>query len=300
MQVLIYIQLFFGNVSKLLVSIIRIILLSKKNKTFKNIDTKQNCIIFGNGPSLNDFIETQKDNINYKNTDIFCVNYFANTGYYSRIKPQYYVINSVELWQENSQDRVKSNSINLMNNIASKTKWKMNIFLPPIAKSHKQWQQSLGNNSNITIYYFNQTPVEGFDFFKNFCYNKNLGMPRPHNIIIPSLMIAILLNYEKIFLTGVEHSWLKDITVDFNNNVLIRHKHFYDEHTSKPRTMHKGGVGQRKLFEVLEKFMLTFKGYIEIDRFAKHKNVKIYNLTEDSYIDTFEKVKKENHNKILN
>ena len=115
-------------------------------------------------------------------------------------------------------------------------------------------------------------------------------MPRPHNVIIPSLMIAINLKYKNIYLFGVDHSWLSEITVTDGNDVLINQKHFYDENISKPNTMNKGGVGKRKLYEVLEKFMLSFRGYFIIKDYANYRKTKILNATKNSYIDAFEKV----------
>ena len=49
------------------------------------------------------------------------------------------------------------------------------------------------------------------------------------------------------------------------------------------------GSGSRKLFEILDKLYLTFKGYFEIKKYVSTKNTRIYNLTTNSFIDAFEK-----------
>jgi hypothetical protein len=46
---------------------------------------------------------------------------------------------------------------------------------------------------------------------------------------------------------------------------------------------------ERKLHEILHKFYLTFKGYHEIKEYALKNNSVIYNLTEGSFIDAFER-----------
>jgi len=94
---------------------------------------------------------------------------------------------------------------------------------------------------------------------------------------------------KNIYLLGIDHSWLKEISVDKNNNVLINQKHFYDENSSEPKAMHKGGKNQRALHEVLQKFVYSFKGYFEIKNFANKQNVNIYNCTPGSYVDAFER-----------
>ncbi|MFT6246481.1 MAG: hypothetical protein ACJA0U_003477 [Salibacteraceae bacterium] len=47
----------------------------------------------------------------------------------------------------------------------------------------------------------------------------------------------------------------------------------------------------RMLHEIIHKFYLSFKGYWEIKDYAIKKNVKIYNSSENSMIDAFERKK---------
>ena len=97
------------------------------------------------------------------------------------------------------------------------------------------------------------------------------------------------MGYNSIFIHGADHSWLKDIYVSQDNKVFLTQKHFYDFHSAKPEVMKKLGKGQRKMHEILEKFVLTFKGYHEINEFANRKKIKIFNCTKDSFIDAFER-----------
>jgi hypothetical protein len=74
------------------------------------------------------------------------------------------------------------------------------------------------------------------------------------------------------------------------NRVLIRQKHFYDENTAKPRPMSRAGVGERKLHEILIKFVHAFSGYHEINEYAKSRGVEILNATPGSFIDAFKRI----------
>jgi hypothetical protein len=92
-----------------------------------------------------------------------------------------------------------------------------------------------------------------------------------------------------IILLGVGHTWLRDLTVTENNEVLLNQKHFYDKGKSEAKPLDKRGTGSRNLFEVLSKFTLAFYGYFIIRDYADKLKVKIFNGTEDSFIDAFER-----------
>ena len=167
----------------------------------------------------------------------------------------------------------------------------MDFFIPFVAKKTSRWKKILSQNHNISINYFNSTPIEGYRWFRYFSYNRYLGMPRPHNVLIPSLMICLALRFKKIFLFGADHSWLKDIQVSEYNEVLISQKHFYDKGAPKAKTMHHLGKGNRKMHEVLMKFVHAFRGYFEINDYSISNGQEIINCTEGSYVDAFKRGK---------
>jgi hypothetical protein len=108
-------------------------------------------------------------------------------------------------------------------------------------------------------------------------------------------MIAINRGYKKIILLGADHSWLKDLSVNDNNEALLNHKHFYDAQTSKPTRMYRHQKGTiRHLHEILEKLMISFRSYFEVKAWAEKNQVKIINATPGSYIDAFEREMLEN------
>ncbi len=104
-------------------------------------------------------------------------------------------------------------------------------------------------------------------------------------------MNCIYLNYKVIYIIGADHSWLPEISVNEKNEALINQKHFYDEADSKPEQMNDLISRPRKLHEIIHKFYLTFKGYWLIKEYASSKNVRIYNASEISTIDAFERKK---------
>jgi len=282
------IQVFLENILFSMLSVLKIIIQSKAIK-IKSNSTSLELVILGNGPSLNKQIFNHIKFLD--NKDLICVNHFPKTTYYEKLKPAYYVTGAPDLWLDDIEEKFVISSKLLFEAMAEKTNWPLSFFIPFEAKKHKRWQEQLKINKNINIIYYNNTPVEGFDWLNRLIFNYKLGMPRPHNVMIPCLMIAIWMNYKKLFLWGTDHSWLKEISVDRDNNVLINQKHFYDEKISKPETLDKRGKDKRNLGELLFKFMNAFQGYYTISNYASIKNVEIINNTELSYIDAFKKEK---------
>jgi len=98
------------------------------------------------------------------------------------------------------------------------------------------------------------------------------------------------MGYEKIFLWGADHSWLSEISVNHQNQVLINQKHFYDQHISVGKPLDKRGVGARNMPELLTKFVHAFSGYFVLNEYAKSRSVSVLNATPGSFIDAFERV----------
>ncbi|MGI9544563.1 MAG: hypothetical protein ACR2MX_14980 [Cyclobacteriaceae bacterium] len=274
-------------------------LLSKFKSVLPDDQQYKECVILGNGPSLNDTLEKCPDFL--EGRALFAVNFFARTSAFEKLQPKYYVICSPEYFvgeqkKEWVEDRLKTFKI-----LAESTRWELHLFVPTLAKKNKEWQRILETNTNIKIFYFNNTPVEGPPAFRHFLFRKNLGMPRPHNVLIPSIFLALNLEFKKIYLAGADHSWTREISVNDQNQVLIGQKHFYDAETTqetlgknKPaaQAMYLGGTNQtRKLHEVLIKFVRSFQSYWVLKSYAASLDASIINITPGSYIDAFERLK---------
>jgi hypothetical protein len=251
--------------------------------------TKNSCIILGNGPSLTKSLVKYQDQL--KEYDLVCVNNFVISDIYTCLKPTYYILAAPILYLHEA--KLSSLYLELRNqifsNIQEKTSWNLTLMVPFVAKKSNYFNLFLTNNPLIKPIYFNQTPVEGFSSINKLIFNLGLGMPRPHNIMIPAIMNCINLNYKYIYLIGADHSWLPDINVNEKNEALVNQKHFYDENESRPEKMQDYISRPRKLHEIIHKFYLTFKGYWIIKEYAANKNVSVYNASEISMIDAFER-----------
>lgn len=273
-----------------IISIIKVLILSRFKINISRYQAKNNaCVILGNGPSLIRSIE----NAQFEEEDILCVNNFVSSHLYDELKPNIYVVGAPIFFKE--EHTLPNEYIELRDAIFKglvvKTKWALILMVPYVAKKSKFFQFCLKQNTLIKPYYYNPTPIEGLSKFSHLLFSLGLGMPRPHNVLIPSIMNCILLGYKKIYLIGADHSWLSEIAVNEKNEALVNQKHFYDENETKPEKMQDYINRPRMLHEILHKFYLSFKGYWDIKAYAQKKGVTIYNCSETSMIDAFERGK---------
>jgi hypothetical protein len=253
-------------------------------------------VILGNGPSFKGTIYKYENLLAKMET--LGVNNMANTENFQRLKPIYYVLAAKTYFQADediSEIYIEMNNATY-NALEKKVDWQMTLFVPILAKKSTRMHDLISKNKFISVVYYNPTPIEGLKLINNFLFGLRLGMPRPHNVIIPSLMNLIWSGYKEIYIVGADHSWLAEISVNENNEALVHQKHFYDENESKPLKMEDRISSVRKLHEIVEKFYLSFRGYWELLPFAQKKGVKIYNASEISMIDAFERKKLEEVN----
>jgi hypothetical protein len=281
------IQSFIANLSAVMVSLIRIILLAKWKVNLAK-PLHQDCVILANGPSLSSMIKGHSGFL--KGKDLICVNHFPTTEYYDQLKPPFYVTSAPDLWLDDIDEFFVNQSNQLFQVMASETTWNLTFHVPYESRKFKRWQAHLKTNQKVKLIYYNNTPIEGWQWFRHLCFRLNLGMPRPHNVLIPCLTHAINMGYRKIYLWGADHSWLSEISVNNQNQVLINQKHFYDHQVSAGKPLDKRGIGQRNMAELLTKFVHAFNGYFVLKEYASSRGVSILNATPGSFIDAFDRI----------
>jgi hypothetical protein len=285
------IEKFILNIYQSILSVIKVIVLSKLKIEYpsRNSDC---CYILGNGPSFRKSFEQNCEL--FKTNTLFCVNNFPSSLEYEILKPQ----NCVFLDPGYFPDDIKTMHPELfktIENIVSKTQWPINLFLPVLAKNAKHLTDISLTNKNVKIYFFNYTVIKGFPFFKNFLFKKNLGMPLCQNVLGASIYLALNMGYKKVYLLGADHTVGKNIFVDDNNELCMLHEHFYSDGKKTVTSVYNPKVSKNKL-NLAGFYMLcvkTFQTYYEIEEYAKYLKAKIYNATEGSFIDAFERRKLE-------
>ena len=265
-------------------SMVKILLQSKWSIRFPNLfSNRDELLILANGPSLNKTIEDGNDFL--KGKTLLAVNFFVNSPRFTELRPELYLIADPLFWL------VPEKRQQLFGGLAEKTTWPMTLFIPRRALKNKEWKPLLGGNSQIKIVAYNTTPIEGFQGFCNWVFHKGWGVPRPHNVLIPSIAVGLRLQFKKIYLAGADHSWLPEIRVTDDNVVLMHQKHFYDQGTSKADTVKQENLQSAHIYTILYHMYVSFKSYHILEAYAQWLGKEIINITPGSYIDAFRRMK---------
>jgi hypothetical protein len=258
-----------------------------------NLQLPNDSVIIGNGPSCQQFLEKHLSFLSGKS--IFCVNAFATSEYFVQVKPQFYVFADPAYWSKNEFSPLKSVLFNTYENLKNGVDWKLFLMFPVIAK---EWNFAINlptENPNIEIVYFNSWNDDStLNKFEK--YKANLEMPVCQTVTIPTLFLSLNLGFKSNFLVGVDMSLHECVSVNSENVVCIREKHFYDVEKTilKPFYRDIDSINTPneiiKMDELFHRFSVMFKGFMELEDYSKFLNAKVYNLSPESYVDAFERM----------
>lgn len=261
-----------------LMSIVKVILLSRKPSALPSVSSDE-LVILANGPSLNDTVANHSSFL--QNKSLLAVNFCATSQMFTQLRPELYLIADPLFWIVDEKRDA------LFGALAERTDWELHLFMPTKANSDKRWREILKPNPKITVHNYNTTPIEGSRRFTQFLYRKGLGVPRPHNVLIPSIAQGLRMPFKKIYLAGADHSWLPEITVTDNNEVLMNQKHFYDQGKSQAQSVQKENLECARLYTILFHMYTAFKAYFILRDYAKKLDKQVINITPGSFIDAF-------------
>lgn len=265
-------------------SLVKIALQSRRSTPLPScFGETDELLILANGPSLKKTVEESAEFVQGKT--LMAVNFCVTSPLFEQLRPQLYLIADPLFWI------VPEKREQLFGTLAKKTTWDMHFFIPSRALKNKDWQPLLADNPHIKLCIYNTTPVEGFQPFCNRVFRKGWGVPRPHNVLIPSIAIALRLPFRRIFLAGADHSWLPEIRVTDDNVVLMHQKHFYDQNKSQAAPVSQENLHSARLYTILYHMYVAFKSYFVLEAYARSLGKEIINVTQGSYIDAFKRMK---------
>ncbi len=258
-----------------IISGVKILLQSRRNNFPKGIGRSNALVIMGNGPSLNDIFRNDMSIL--KSVDSMAVNFAANSPEFFELKPRYYTIADPHFYKLTDDSNVKL----LLQNL-SIVDWDLTLFVPSKGRSLARFISS----KCVKVVTFNAVGVEGWNWFTSLAFDLRLGMPRPRNVLIPSIMIGAWMGYKKIYLVGADHSWTSSLSVDDNNKVVTNLPHFYADSAEELNRIKKV-YAEVPLHSLFHSYYVAFKAYHEIQRWARSRSIYIYNGTSGSFIDAF-------------
>ncbi|MBD5221175.1 MAG: hypothetical protein HDS70_02265 [Bacteroidales bacterium] len=243
----------------------------------------RDLLILGNGPSLTDTLENHPDFIRGK--DLLAVNFAANAPLFESLRPNLYVLADPHFFLPGDDEKV----YNLWRRLGAAS-WDITLFIPTRFRKEAERLLTASSSKHLTTATFNLTPIEGFSKLKRFAFRHSLGMPRPRNVLIPSIMTGLRLGYKRIYIAGADHSWSRTLWVDDSNRVVTVQPHFYpdDEKERERVTAAYAGI---HLHDIYTSFAIAFRSYFEIEAYASALGVEIINVTPGSFIDAFARLK---------
>lgn len=239
-------------------------------------------VVLANGPSLRTVLDNDLDRV--VNETSLAVNFAANAPEYHVLKPDYYVLADPHFFTGIQSDE---NVKRLWENIR-KTDWPMTVFLPI---QHRRIIRCFFNDSgrlpeNIGIKWFNLTPAEGWGPVVHALYKSGYATPRPRNVLIASLMVALREGFRDIVIIGADHTWLRTLGVDEKNRVVSVQPHFYKDNEKEKERVSREYEGYH-LHDILESMTIAFRSYHQIADYARKIGARIVNATPGSFIDAF-------------
>ena len=268
------------------ISILKIIIQSRYNVKLPKAQ-QDTCIILGNGPSLAQSLVKHQDFL--EKHSLMCVNGFALSAEYAVLKPAYYVLLDPVLWQDNNE-HVK----NMLDAIIRSTSWELHLLIPQKGKNSAALKRIEKQNSKIKIYYFNYTVFKGFSSLSHMLFARNMAMPQSQNVLVASLFLSINMHFKTTFILGADHTWHENLHVNESNQLCLKDVHFYDNGQKVNYRLFYKDASHSSTFsmhEILYTLSKVFYGYNVLKKYASYRGTSIYNASEISFIDVFERKK---------
>lgn len=255
------------------------------------MESNKECIVVGSGPSLSKTISQKLYFFNGKKK--VCVNDAVQTEYFTKIKPDYYIFADPAYWSKSLPVYLNNKYLKSKEIFVKKVNWKMIIFLPIGAQKWSYFIDLPNLNENISIKYFLTTTVDCNTLLQHLLYKNNLAMVPAQNVLICAIFLSLNMGFKKIYIVGADHSWHRNIYIDSHNILLLRDDKAADSTKTKSVPYRINPIESKicTMDEIFSVYSKTFKGYMDLEEYSKYIGSKIYNASEVSYIDAFERLK---------
>lgn len=258
---------------------------------FGIINNNSDVVVLGNGPSLKDTFSNKEKLDFIKNKDIFIVNSFVVDSLFYELKPKYLCFMDPKFWARKRSACIKESHDQILDKLM-KVNWALTIFMPKDAQAYNVFKDLSNQNNYIKFVYINTSSnkVENKEILYSM-YKQNIAMPRPQNVLVSCLYLAINLGYKNIFLFGADNSWHLSLIVNNDNVPCMLQEHFYKEKDVCSQPVYKDGEHTIKfsMRDLFEAWMFVHDSYEILDDYSKYMGAKIYNLSEFSCIDAFDR-----------
>lgn len=238
-------------------------------------------IILGNGPSLNniDLEEVAKSGM-----DIVCVNFFPSRNEnFFELRPKYLCLfDPVFYGPSQLQDKVDE-----LFDILKRVDWPLTVLC--FAGQTPKIDNEYISYSQIASPVLNSPYLNKFLFS---LYDKNLVCLGAQNVVIAAGSYFVIKGARHIYYAGIDMSEFKGLYVDEECRVYVDYTHSYGS-----ERVYSEDVAKGDFYKLLGMYQTMFEQFYRLRAYADHRGVEITNLTDESYVDVFEKDTKLFHKK---
>lgn len=231
-------------------------------------------MVLGNGPSLNDI---DLPAVKAAGIELACVNFFPTRhdafwslcpGYLILLDPAFHASTPTpevaQLWAA-----------------LEKVTWPMEIIVPQGSKV------SVGND-RLRIVPLSKFGAAGDALFglQYWLYRRNLVTVGFQNVAIGAGFYFITRRVPKLYYAGIDMSEFKQVFVDEQNRIYIDTVHSYGT-----KRAYRAGLKPGELYRLMGEYQLLFAQFRYLSLYARRQGVPVINLSVNSYVDVFEKVR---------
>lgn len=251
-----------------------------KNKELNGKHKGKRCFLIGGGPSVKDI-----DLSRLKDEWTFVMGEFDNNPQFEALNPKFYVISDSVYFTEGESDYWNKRFEKKDKTIESST----NIFVSLDARAYIEKYRLFTNHK---FYYLGMRGIISEQFPFNIDLDKYI--PLPKNSMLLSMMIAVYMGFEEIYLLGCEHNFLcfnigqgKAISYDYGHKDSVTEADITNDEVVKklavPRDLtmtYEDNVAH--VYQLFKNYRLFYKRIKKL-----YPNTKIFNATANSYLDVF-------------
>jgi hypothetical protein len=225
--------------------------LVKNNSKFRDIHRGERCFVFGTGPSLSMLSETEVTAL--QGEVVFATNSFYKIQKLSRIFPKYYALLDNLYWTDWAD---AFSEVSRVYNKAPPT------FITDTRANNLALAATPASHIYIYSKKFPTTKVSA---------NLETNIYAAMNVVSYSILTAVYMGFKEINLLGC----------DYTAFCKKGRGHAYDD------TQELAGIDYNLAF-YLKYYWLTTEIHYLIQRYARHRDVRILNLTPGSLLDAYE------------
>ena len=236
-------------------------------------------VVLGNGPSSEQSVRQLMKVRDW--VTVVCVNDFYRSESFQELRPEFYVIADPHYWIRETQEW---HALPLVAGFANVT-WPMHFFMPTEAASFIE--EGLSSNKNISLHAYNRMPAWGFTWARHLSYRLGLGMPRPQNVMVAALFLALKGGAKTIYLGGAEHLWHESIKLSDENMLFVSHGSTGEQGSPLVPFYKVLGGEIWTVPDIFEAWSAVHRSYHDIAKWAKALGATIENFTPTTFIDAF-------------